>query len=63
MPLLKRWRPALAVLTIDNFLHLFDLPTDILSGAEISPKEAFRKIIPKPIDAKGRFKKGRDAGR
>lgn len=29
MPLLKRWRPALVVITLDNFLHIFDLPAEV----------------------------------
>lgn len=60
LPLLKRWRPALAVLTVDNVLHLFDLPPS--SAAEgPAPKEAFRALMPQPLDNKGRVKKGKEA--
>jgi len=63
LPLLKRWRPCLAVLTLDDFLHLFDLPSEVAPGTVLSPREAFKLLIPSPIDKKGRFKKGKDVER
>ena len=66
LPLMKRWRPALAVLTVDNYLHLFDLPAaanSLPSGTEISPKEAFKALVPNPLDAKGVFKRGKGVER
>ena len=63
LPFLKRWRPCLAVLTLDGFLHLFDLPPEIAPGTVLTPREAFKLLIPSPIDKKGRFKKGKDVER
>lgn len=76
LPLLKRWRPTLAVLTVDNVLHLFALPPPQQTGSSsagaaadnealfrLSPKEAFRALVPQPLDSKGRVKKGREAER
>jgi hypothetical protein len=71
LPLLKRWRPTLAVLTVDNVLHLFDLPPGAGSSSagaaadnlRLCPKEAFRALVPQPLDSKGRVKKGREAER
>jgi hypothetical protein len=28
MPLMRRWRLALVVLTVDDFIHVFDLPPE-----------------------------------
>lgn len=68
LPLLKRWRPTLAVLTVDNVLHLFDLPPGAGAAADkallgLAPKEAFRALVPQPLDSKGRVKKGKEAER
>lgn len=67
LPLLKRWRPTLAVLTVDNVLHLFDLPpgaaADNKAPFGLSSKEAFRALVPQPLDSKGRVKKGKEAER
>ncbi len=64
LPLMKRWRPCLAVLTLDDYLHLFDLPSDVApAGTVLTPRDAFKLLVPKPIDSKGRFKKGKDAER
>ena len=29
MPLMKKWRPCLVVVTLDNFMHCFDLPQEV----------------------------------
>ena len=63
LPLLKRWRPCLAVLTLDDFLHLFDLPPEVAPGTILTPREAFKLLVPTPIDKKGRFKRGKDVER
>jgi len=63
LPLLKRWRPTLAVLTLDNALHLFDLPAVSTAAEALSPKEAFRALVPQPLDSKGRFRKVKEAER
>jgi hypothetical protein len=32
MPLMRRWRLALVVLTVDDFIHVFDLPPEEVRG-------------------------------
>ena len=59
--LIKKWKLALVVLTVDHFLHIFDLPPEVGTG-EVSKENAFKAIMPNPIDNKGRFKKSKDAG-
>lgn len=56
LPLMVKWKPALAVLTLDHWLHVFDLPPSL--PADMGVQGAFKAIAPKPVDAKGRFKKG-----
>lgn len=43
MPLLKRWRPALVVITLDNFLHVFDLPAEVSPSRECGDRPFFRR--------------------
>jgi len=62
--LIKKWKPALVVLTVDHFLHIFDLPFEVnATNIEITKETAFRAILPNPIDSKGRFKRSKDADR
>lgn len=63
LPLMKRWRPCLAVLTLDNFLHIFDMPSEVTAGTVLSPREAFKLLVPRPINRRGRFRKGKDVER
>jgi hypothetical protein len=40
----KPWKPVLAVLTVDNYLHIFDLPTSKTITAT-TPIEEVRSLV------------------
>lgn len=45
----KPWKPVLAILTVDNFLHLFDVPQTAASVAlGSSAREAMSALVPRP---------------
>lgn len=47
----KPWKPVLAVLTVDNFLHLFDIPqSSATAGITLgsSTQEAMSALLPRP---------------
>lgn len=47
----KPWKPVLAVLTVDNFLHLFDIPqSSATAGIALgsSTQEAMNALLPRP---------------
>ncbi len=47
--LMGGWRPVLAVVTADNFLHLFDVPPALKASRGAAPEVAFQHLIP-PVD-------------
>lgn len=43
----KPWKLSLAVVTIDHYLHLFDLPAHATATLATPPREAFEWITPR----------------
>ncbi len=52
----KPWKPVLAILTLDNYLHVFDLPSSrskaataaTATAAAAAAQEAFESLVAKP---------------
>ena len=44
--LMGGWRSCLAIVTCDNYLHLFDLPGNLKIQAGSAPEVAFQQLIP-----------------
>ena len=41
------WKPVLALVTADNFLHIFDIPTTAKVQSGSAPEVAFNSLIPR----------------
>jgi len=52
----KPWKPVLAIVTVDNYLHVFDLPSSntkaataaTAAAAAVAAQEAFESLVAKP---------------
>lgn len=44
----KPWKPVLAVLTVDNYLHIFDLPANKTFTSSAANDEVFDSLVALP---------------